>query len=149
MDSKEDKTITEISKDTWSQMYLEELRYIFTAEASAIRAAMVINAGASIALLGFMANIISKPNKYDITEFAFSMLVYVASVLSAAVCYWLSAWSQRNYSAYKYNPKLVLRKKLSSIINDISVFLIWLSYTGFGYGGWLAYKALLSINNNQ
>ena len=145
MESEEDKSISKISKETWSQMYLEELKFIFTAEASAIRAAMLINGGAAVALLSFIANIIEK-NK-SIEPFAFSMFIYVASILSAAVCYWLSAWSQRCYSAHKYNPELKLRKTLSGIINDISVALLWLSYIGFGYGSWLTYKALLKLSN--
>ena len=145
METKEDKKISKISAETWSQMYLEELKFIFTAEANAIRAAMLINGGAAVALLSFIANIINKDK--NIEPFAFSMFIYVVSILSAAVCYWLSAWSQRCYSAHKFNPELTFRKTLSGLINDVSVFLLWLSYIGFGYGSWLTYAALINFNN--
>ena len=141
------KKADEVAIEAWSQMYVEELKAIFTLEVHSIRAALLINGGAAVALLSFLASTINAGSNSFVAEFSISLIAYVAGVLCAAVAYWVVYLSQSNYSRHHYNNNLKYRKILGDIFNYISVLLIIGAFSFFSYGGWVTYQTLLLVSN--
>jgi len=144
----DDEKINKIAAETWSQLYVEELKSIFAAETQAIRAALIINGGAAVALLGFLASIINNSgDDLSIISFAKSLFLFTSGVLSAAVSYWVVYWAQSNHAHYRYNNNLKWRKTVAGMFTDLATLLIASSYGLFGYASFVIYNALLQITS--
>lgn len=104
----------------------------------AVKSSILVNGGASIALLAFLGNLATKAegvSAYSLTSLNHSMLAFVAGVGAAGITAGLRYFSQACYTGSYAKTGLGFK---------VAAVALWLTSMGlFGTGGYLAYRALL------
>ena len=119
---------------------LELIRATVATAHAALKAAMLINAGAAIAMLAFLGNIVqNKVAANLIPSLSCALILYVWGVLVAAVATGTAYVSQAGFG----NELGKRSKAIGGIFRMTSGFLIATSYVLFGYASWGGYTALL------
>lgn len=119
---------------------LEFIRATVSTAHAALKSAMLINAGAAIATLAFVGNIIQDKVSVDlIPSLSWALLLYVIGVLVAAVATGTAYVSQAGFG----NELGKRSKAIGGIFRVASGFLVATSYALFGLASWGGYTALL------
>jgi hypothetical protein len=135
-------TATEMAKEIWTQQAVEEMRAVISMGQSALKSAMLVNGGAAIALLGFLATVWSSGKVDDVSIFASAMFVFVLGVLSACVALGFAYAAQHFYaqSSYAEDEMRRLWSSIGRLFHVATSVLLVVSYVLFTYGGWLGYS---------
>jgi len=110
----------------------ELFKSAITSGENAIKAAMLINAGASVAVLAFLGNLVSKAPHVKLGEFPTAMLCFVAGVLVTAIASGFTYFTQHCYNHG--------RKKTGDVTNMLAIAFVSSSYFLFALGGWIAFQ---------
>ncbi len=128
------ETILAVNIAKWD-FQKEGVRATINSGQVAMRAAIMINGGAAVAILAFLGHLVSV-NSSEVSGIANAMFAYIIGVLCAT----LSTGS--NYcSAYVASSD---KKEIFYFFNIISILLIIGSYSAFFIGGYCAYNTLIS-----
>ena len=118
---------------------LEMFRSVITAGQGAIKSSFLLNGGAAIALLAFIAHLAqSNPNK--VSGFAACLLPFAFGVLAIAVTSGLTYLSQCLYASPRDNAK-----KGGFVLNILCILLSVASYGLFSWGLFATYSALIKF----
>lgn len=114
---------------------LEMFRSVITAGQSAIKASLLVNAGAAIALLAFVGSLLRGENELSlVSDFAYSLLLFSAGVLVAAIAGGIAYLTQITYQ-WKW-------RWCGGILNFAAGVLVSCSFGIFGWAIWNTYKVL-------
>ena len=116
---------------------METYRFMIASGQSAMKATVLINGGAAIALLAFIGHLVASAQASSIPELAVPLAGFVAAVLCGVMSIVLTYVTLSSYSADK-----VTRGNIS---NWFAVGFVVLSYVLFGLGSWLAYQGFLLL----
>jgi len=117
---------------------VEMFKSVITAGQSALKASMVINGGAAVALLAFAGKIWETSTSALVaTSLVTSTLIFCFGVLCAALASGITYLSQSSYSHDWI--------RTGHLFNAIGVISVLISYGLFGYG---AYTASCSLGNH-
>jgi len=118
---------------------LEMLRSVITVGQSALKSALLINAGAAVALLAFVGKVWSTdPTEPDLKSLATALLHYVSGVLSAAVAAGTTYFSQAGYGG-EFGAASMSIGRVGHVLAILGVVG---AYILFGRGSWLAFLAV-------
>lgn len=119
---------------------LEMLRATITTGQMALKSALLINGGASVAMLAFTGNVWGKENTLPclVELLAFSLALFVFGVLSAAVAAGFTYLSQAGYAG-EFGK---VSNKIGSVAHIITVIAVITSYVLFAKGSLLAFSAI-------
>ncbi len=120
-----------------AQHAIEMFRAVIDAGKEALRAAMIINGGAVIALLSLLGNLGIIEIKTLGGEITLSILYFSFGVLLVAIAYGARYCAQYSYSREWIKP--------GHFFNIISIFSTLTSYILFAWGSYLTY---LTFNNH-
>jgi len=98
---------------------------------TALKSAMLINGGASIALLTFLGQFIARPVMGGIAPFPEALAYFVGGVLAAAVAQGATHVSQRGYARKKW---------WGPLFTALAILFVVGAYSCFGWGSRLAYS---------
>jgi hypothetical protein len=119
-------------------MALEMLRSVITLAQGALRAAMLINGGAAVAILGSLSSAWTKGVPPAIlSQLRLSLLFFASGVLAAAAASGFAYLSQKAFASEQ--------QCYGKIIRAVIILLMILSYALFGLGSWGAYSAFGAI----
>jgi hypothetical protein len=111
------------------QAQLEQFRSVIQVAAMALRSALIINGGASLALLTFLGNM---PEKSGMTFFVCALKLYVWGVATAAIATGTSYLAQYRYLyEVKHDPKCCWGR----YVTWLTIAIVFSSYTLFVLGG--------------
>ena len=130
---------TEDDKDFYVKAKIEEFKACAALAQTALKAAMLINGGAAVAILAFMGNIWSKGNvTTGLTE---CLWFFTGGIITAAFGAGTAYLAQHGFvlSKYKNEQKKAIRWRVASIV------LIILSYIIFAFGAWWAGDTFSSL----
>ena len=117
---------------------LEFLRATVATARTALTTAMLINAGAAIAVLAFLGNLLQTKATALIPQFATALILYVVGVLVAAVATGTAYISQAGFG-----QELGRRSRtIGELFRYTSMTFIAASYVLFGCASWSAYAVL-------
>jgi len=118
---------------------LEMLRSTITVGQSALKSALLINGGASVALLAFIGTVWSSNGAEPVVGcLAEAMLHYVAGVLSAAVAAGATYFSQAGYAG----GFGAASKATGRVGHVLAILGVLAAYILFGRGSWLSFLSL-------
>jgi hypothetical protein len=117
-----------------SQMSTEGFKSIILAGQNALRSALLINGGASVALLAYIGKLKSDASR-QVSAFAFPLLIFVIGVLIAAINSGLTYLSQCFYFG-----GALWKQKIGFYINIINIVLGIASYILFAIGAYYSYQ---------
>ena len=113
----------------------EIFRAIFTYGEQALKSVILINGGASVALLAFIGNLIAKGGGSATTQLlSLALAFFVYGVLLGSVAVGASYVTQYSYIHFT--------ALTSRIWHAVSVLLVLTSYFFFGVGSYLCYTAI-------
>lgn len=117
-----------------AQSSIEMFKSVIDAGKEALKAAMLINGGAVVALLGFMGAVISKglSNKLGLA-LTTPLIAFGAGVLAAGLAFGFRYISQAIYSSRHLT--------VGHVVNGISTLLAVISFALFAFGLYGAYQA--------
>ena len=119
-----------------SQTALEMLRSVITLGQGALRAAMLVNGGAAVAILGFLGSAWTKGvPQATLTTLPRSMLFFAVGVLAAGLATGFTYLSQAAFASEQRRRGEVMRR--------IVIALIVASFVMFGLGSWVAYAVFI------
>lgn len=118
-----------------SEVSIKLMEAAIEAGKEAIKAAVLINGGAAVALLSFIAS--DKVAIIDGQKLGCSVALFAGGVLLGAV-----AFSSRYLSQFFYNAKC---NKTGNLFNFGSWLLVFLSYVAFGGGIYVTVNALTTL----
>lgn len=122
----------------WS---LESFKQVIALGQSTLKAIMLINGGAAVALLAFLGNILSKSHPIvGLHPFASSMLTFVLGVLLSAVAYALTYLSQLGYSGTK-----PWQQKTGVVLHVLTGLTGAFSMGAFLWGAKIAYHGFTAL----
>ncbi len=122
------------SQKSQSQITTEGFKSVILAGQNALRASLLINGGASVALLAYIGKLkIDAPA--NVPGLAFPLLIFVMGVLVAAINSGLTYLSQ-----WFYFGGAIWKRKVGFVINIINILLGIASYGLFAIGAFYAYK---------
>lgn len=116
-------------------LHQEMMKVTCAAGQGALKATVIINGGASVALLAFIGNTWKNNNGDSIAGLAFALLFYVIAVLCGAVAAGTTYLSQ---FAWGYE-----KAKTALIVNLFTVLIGVGSYVLFALGTWHAYHVFI------
>lgn len=122
-----------------SEMRLEMFRSVITAGQGAIRSSMILNGGASVALIAFIGHLVQFSPR-NIQPFASSLVFFACGVFSIALVGGLTYLSQWLFAS---NRKAA--QDWGFILNLACIVVGVLSYVFFGAGLYLAYGGFLGF----
>jgi hypothetical protein len=122
------------SQKSQSQISAEGFKSVILAGQNALRSSLLINGGASIALLAYIGKLKIEAST-QIPAFAFPLLIFVIGVLVAAINSGLTYLSQ-----WFYFGGAIWKQKVGFVINIINILLGIASYGLFAIGTFYAYK---------
>jgi hypothetical protein len=124
--------------DAKTRIALEEFRVVIDASKEAINAALLVNGGAVIAILGFIGSVVTKTGPAHMTGMgsllSAVMLQFAGGVVCAALAFGLRYCAQLFYRTRRKIPRA---KKF----HFAAVIAVIASYAAFGYGAWNCYNA--------
>jgi hypothetical protein len=123
-------------KSTQKDLDIEMFRSVLEAGKEAKKSAMIINAGACVATLAFLGNLLPKSATL-IQDFPDALLSFAAGVLFVAISNGL-AYPCQHY--YRYGPRW-----LGNAVNSCAIGLVVVSYFCFARGCWIAYAAFQNL----
>ncbi len=131
-----------LSRQQEHEFDLEMLRAVIATGQSALKSAVLINGGASVAMLAFVGNIWQTKNEHMVTfvYLSSSLLNFVIGVLLSAIASGTTYISQAGY-ADEFGKH---SQKIGKAAHLLTVLAIIASYIFFGYGAWLAYASMVS-----
>lgn len=118
---------------------LEGFRSTITAGQNAIRTMVIINGGASVALLAFLGPLMGREGA-PIQAFAYCMLYFVFGTLAAGLVAGMTYLSQWLYGQGSRKFEIG-----GGIANAAAVVLGLASYYAFGKAAWLTYQAFIAL----
>jgi hypothetical protein len=117
---------------------LEMLRSVIATGQSALKSSLLINGGASVAILGFIGSVWSdQKTTVMLPSLSISLLFFVWGVLLAAVAAGATYVTQAGYGR-EFGPK---SQAIGRFAHVLSVLGVVGAYTLFGLGAWRAYLA--------
>jgi hypothetical protein len=120
---------------------LEFIRSTVAAAHVALKAALLINGGAAVAMLAFIGNVFRACRDTSLVPaLSFALLLHVFGVLAAAVATGTAYVAQAGFG----NELGKHSVGLGGAFRVISCALIATSYVLFGYASWAAYMAFVS-----
>ncbi|MBB4126524.1 uncharacterized membrane protein YidH (DUF202 family) [Xanthomonas translucens] len=125
-------------RNSWS---LEGFKQIIALGQSTLKSIMLINGGASVALLAFLGNIVNSPaSKTPILPFANSLGAFVIGVFLAALAYALTYFSQLFYDGeQKWKQTTGLGLHVATSVVGAAAMIAFLC------GAHAAYRGFISI----
>lgn len=117
---------------------LEMLRSVITTGQSALKSSLLINGGASVAILGFIGSVWSDSKTTSmLPSLSISLLLFVWGVLSAAIAAGATYVSQAGYGR-EFGSK---SQAIGRFCHVVAVLGVVGAYAFFGLGAWRAYVA--------
>lgn len=132
LNSQNERQMTKTNSQHPEGRELEQYRSVMQTAAMALKAAMVINGGAAIALLTFIGN------TKEVSGFAlmiFALKAFAGGVVLAAIATGSSFLAQRRYLHEMRNPS---ERRFGKHITKVSITLVAISYVAFVVGVLLA-----------
>ena len=117
-----------------SQIFTEGFRSVILSAQNALRSSILINGGASVALLTFIGKLNIEANT-QVNKLAFPLLIFVIGVLVSAINSGFTYLTQ-----WFYFGGVVWKEKLGFYLNIINIILAIASYSLFAIGTWFTYK---------
>ncbi|WP_447044094.1 hypothetical protein [Vreelandella sp. H-I2] len=118
---------------------LEMLRSVVTVGQSALKSALLINGGASVALLAFIGKIWGGTNAQPTLDaLAAALLCYIFGVLSSAMAAGATYFSQAGYAG-EFGS---IAHRVGRSGHVAAVLFVFGGYYLFARGSWLAFKAI-------
>ena len=122
------------------QRNMEMFRSVITVGQGAIKSAFLLNGGAAVALLAFIAHLIQiNSEKVEVTDFSFCLLLFGWGTLAVAVA---SGFTYLSQYAYAASQKWIITTGV--ILNIIYVALVSASYGMFLWGLYATYRAFVA-----
>ncbi|MDQ8205839.1 hypothetical protein [Pelagicoccus sp. SDUM812003] len=117
---------------------LEMFRSVILAGQSALKSSLLINGGASVAILAFIGNLATKDSKYEImiSNLSSTLFFFTIGVLCAALGFGTTYASQYSYSREKL-------KWLGHTFQAITISVVVASYSLFGYASFEAKESFV------
>ena len=115
-----------------ADMSKELFKSVIASGENALKAAMLINGGASVAFLAFLGNLMVKSQALKMGNFPKAMLCFVGGVLVAATATGLTYCAQHSYHQR--------RLKTGNVFNMFAIAFVVASYFLFAFGGWKAFR---------
>ncbi len=110
---------------------------------AAIRSAILVSGGASVALLAFLGRYSLELTEALATQIPWALLSFVGATLLAAIA---SGCTYAALMGEARNPKRGReRSKIYLSFNWLAICFVALSYLAFATGGWLAFRAFIAI----
>lgn len=130
---------TDQEQDLYIKAKIEEFKATVGLAQSSLRAAMLINGGAAVAILAFMGNIWSKGNVT--TGLTGSLWFFIGGIVAAAFGTGTAYFAQHGFVLAKNEneEKNAMRWRVASIV------LVILSYIVFAFGAWWAGDTFSSL----
>lgn len=120
--------------DAENQKQIEMFRATITSGQAALKSAILINGGASVALLAFIGNIWTKGTLQEaVDSLTLSIGLFAGGVLAAAIASGNAYLAQYCYNRY---PKWA-----GDVLNVITILLVIASYVLFAWGTYESYSA--------
>jgi hypothetical protein len=121
------------------EMELEMLRSVITTGQNALKAVLLINGGAAVALLAFVGSLWNNPNAEPLRpELAYGLSLFVWGVLAAACASGASYLSQAGFGG-EFGSR---SHSIGEVARWLSVAFVVGSYALFGWGAWNTYVAV-------
>jgi hypothetical protein len=121
---------------------LEMLRATITTGQMALKSSLLINGGASVAMLAFIGNLWSKEQALSclLEQLGLSLAFFVFGVLSAAVASGFTYFSQAGYAGEfgKFS------NKFGVLAHIVTVMCVLTAYVLFANGAYLAYASIIN-----
>ena len=122
------------------QRNAEVFRSVITAGQGAIKSAFLLNGGAAVALLAFIAHLIqTSSEKVEVTDLSFCLLLFGWGTLAVAVA---SGFTYLTQFAYYSSEEQAT--KVGDGLNMISIMLVFASYGMFLWGLYATYRAFVT-----
>ncbi len=116
---------------------IEMFKSVIESGKESINAILIVNGGAVIALLGFLANTISKGGSSILAaKLSNSLLMFGLGVLAAAIAFGVRYLAQFTYASHW--------RKAGHFFNGCSWLIVTFAYVAFGIGLYCAYYSLSS-----
>lgn len=120
--------------DAENQKQIEMFRATITSGQAALKSAILINGGASVALLAFIGNIWTKGTLQEaVDSLTLSIGLFAGGVLAAAIASGNAYLAQYCYSRYPKWP--------GDLLNVVTILLVIASYVLFAWGVYESYSA--------
>jgi hypothetical protein len=117
---------------------LEMFRSVINAGQSALKAAMIMNGGAAVALLALLGHAASDAStKSLVAKLAFPLFLFVLGVLFSGVATGVNYVSQGLYSRRN--------TKTAHTTNGVGIFLVAAAYGVFAYASYVAYQVFAHV----
>lgn len=132
-----ERSLTQYETESASQ--LEVFKSVISTGQNALKCSLIINGGASLALLTFIGNYLTKSNSPSliISMLAFPLYIFTLGVFSAALSSGFTYFVQ--YSYYEDWSKRARTSQVSAIL------LATISFIMFGIGVFKTYKVLINF----
>lgn len=125
---------------------LEMFKSVIEAGQTALRSAIVINAGAAAALLAFAGNAITKGQSLAgdplLSRIGLGLMWFVAGMGCAGVATGVRYLAQSAYKACQFKPERRYVKATADTLNWASIIVAAVSFAAFFAGGYSAYLAI-------
>lgn len=117
---------------------LEMFRSVINAGQSALKAAMMMNGGAAVALLALLGHAASDAStKSLVAKLAYPLFLFVLGVLCSGVAAGITYVSQSFFSCQK--------NTVAHTTNGVGIFLVAAAYSLFGYASYVAYHVFAHV----
>ena len=116
-----------------SDKSIEMFRSLIDSAKDALRASMIINGGAVLALLSLLGNIDNSNLKNISSDLSQAMGIFALGVLSTSIAYGLRYIAQFSYAHKKTN--------LGHILKIITIAAVLSAHIAFFTGVWITYEA--------
>lgn len=127
------------SRQQSHEFNLEMLRATIATGQAALKSALLINGGASVAMLAFIGNVWEKSSSQSLLKILpVSLAFYVFGVLVAAVASGFTYISQAGYGEEFGKAS----QPIGMMGHILAVLSVLISYSFFGWESWLAYTAM-------
>ncbi len=124
---------TNINLELWT----ENFKHTVTAGQSALKSAILINGGGSVAIIALIGNILNipgQPNQIGLHSLSYSLKMFAIGTLCAAIATGATYLAQFYYANELFDKNPKAGYKLPDLINVVGVGLVFCSYSQFWLG---------------
>ncbi len=116
------------------QYDLEQLRVVNLAGQSALKANVFLNAGATVSMLAFLANVFDSLDSKIAYKIIISICIFGIGTLLGSIATGFTYLCQ-----YSFHDE---KDEIGSVLNNVSNFMVLISYNLFVLGGYLTFLAM-------
>jgi membrane protein YqaA with SNARE-associated domain len=126
----------------WEWHIIETFKGLINLSIEALKALLLINGGAAVAILAYLGNLASHPPVAHLPNMKNALLCFAGGVLVTAVTFWIAYFTQlRLYDEERARHEGDLFKTRHTIGIGIAAVLIVVSALAFAAGCWTAASA--------